>query len=154
MYNHAPKGYRCPFCQLASGVDLDQDHSLQSDIIYKNKSVMAFIARDQWSNNLGHVLIAPIKHYENIYDLPDDLIAKIHKLEKRVALAIKKAYKAGGVSSRQHNEVDGGQDVWHYHLAIFPRYKNDELYLNIYKRSWVSPKDRKRYALKLKKVLG
>jgi histidine triad (HIT) family protein len=76
MYNHAPKGYRCPFCQLASGVDLDQDHSLQSDIIYKNKSVMAFIARDQWSNNLGHVLIAPIKHYENIYDLPDDLIAK------------------------------------------------------------------------------
>ncbi len=153
MHNHAPKNYHCPFCQLATGIDFDQGHSLQSDIVYKNKSVIAFIARDQSSNNLGHVLIAPIKHYENIYDLPDDISAKIHQLEKRIAIAIKKAYKAGGTSSRQHNEVDGGQDVWHYHLAIFPRYKNDELYLNIYKRMRVAPEERKKYAAKIKKAL-
>jgi hypothetical protein len=44
MHNHAPKNYRCPFCQLASGIDLDQDHSVQSDIVYKDKAVIAFIA--------------------------------------------------------------------------------------------------------------
>ena len=153
MYNHAPKDYHCPFCQLATGIDLDLDHSLQSDIVYRDKSIIAFIARDEWPNNLGSVIIAPTKHYENIYDLPDNLIAKIHQLEKRVAIAIKKAYRASGISSRQHNEVDGGQDVWHYHLTIFPRYKNDELYLNIYKRTRVAPEERKKYAAKLKKML-
>jgi histidine triad (HIT) family protein len=153
MYNHAPKKYHCPFCQLGTGIDMDRDHSLQSDIVYKDKSIIAFIARDQWPNNLGHVLIVPIKHYENIYDLPDSMIAKIHILEKRIALAIKKAYKAAGVSSRQHNEPEGGQDVWHYHLAVFPRYKNDELYLNIYRRKRIPANKRKQYALKIKKAL-
>jgi len=153
MYNHAPKNYHCPFCQLATGVDLDRDHSLQSDVVYKDKSVIAFIARDQWPNNLGHVLIAPIKHYENIYDLPDNLIAKIHILEKHVAIAMRKVYRASGTSSRQHNEIDGGQDVWHYHLGVFPRYKNDELYLNIYNRKRIAPEERKKYAKKVKREL-
>ncbi|MBI4099210.1 HIT family protein, partial [Candidatus Parcubacteria bacterium] len=142
MYNHRPEGYHCPFCQLASGVDLDQEHSLQSDLVYKDEYVMAFIARDKWPNNPGHVLIAPVGHYENIYDLPDTLISKIHSLEKLIALGIKQEYRSDGVSSRQHNEPDGGQDVWHYHLAVFPRYKNDELYLNIYKRQRSDPQER------------
>ena len=33
-----------------------------------------------------------------------------------------------GVSTRQHNEPAGNQDVWHFHQHVFPRYKGDELY--------------------------
>lgn len=154
MYNHAPKNYHCPFCQLATGTDLDQRHSLQTDVVYQDKFIIVFIARDGWINNEGHVLIAPTKHYENIYELPDSLISKIHSMEKKIAIAMKKVYTSGGISSRQHNEPIGGQDVWHYHLAIFPRYKNDQLYININNRRFVEPEVRKRYARKLKNKLS
>lgn len=150
MYNHAPENYHCPFCQLASGVDLDQKHSMQTDIVYKDEDIIVFIARDGWPGNEGHALIAPAKHYENIYDLPDSLIPKIYGMEKRIAIAMKKAYNTGGISSRQHNEPIGGQDVWHYHLAVLPRYENDELYLNIYKRNFIDPKVREDFANRLK----
>ena len=32
------------------------------------------------------------------------------------------------MSTRQHNEPAGYQDVWHYHVHVFPRYAGDELY--------------------------
>lgn len=69
-------------------------------------------------------------------------------MEKEVALALKETYKCDGVSSRQHNEPCGGQDVWHYHLHVFPRYKDD----NFYKTDRVNskPQERVEYAQKIK----
>ena len=66
--------------------------------------------------------------YENIYVLPDSISAEIQRVGKLIALAFKEVYKCEGVSTRQHNEPAGNQDVWHYHLHVFPRYNNDNLY--------------------------
>jgi histidine triad (HIT) family protein len=153
MHNHAPTNYHCPFCQLITGVDLDQDHSVQTDIVYRDEDIVAFIARDCWPNNPGHVLICPIEHYENIYDLPERLLARIYTFEKPLALAIKNAYRAEGISSRQHNEPIGGQDVWHFHVAVFPRFKDDELYLNTYNRRRLPVDERKKYGEMLRAEL-
>jgi histidine triad (HIT) family protein len=54
-----------------------------------------------WKNNKGHVLIIPNEHYENIYELPPLISAKIHDFEKEIALAFKEVYKCDVVSSRQ-----------------------------------------------------
>ena len=129
MYNHAPKDYLCPFCLIANGTENENLHTRQAEIVYKDDFITAFIASGWWKNNKGHIIIIPNEHYENIYDLPDEISAKIHKLEKEISIGMKKIYKCDGVSSRQHNEPSGNQDVWHYHLHVFPRYKNDNLYL-------------------------
>jgi histidine triad (HIT) family protein len=89
---------------------------------------MAFVASHWWENNHGHVLVVPILHYENLYELPDDTGAAIFAMSRRIALALKRGYRCDGVSTRQHNEPAGYQDVWHYHLHVFPRYTNDRLY--------------------------
>src|SRR5690606_11711679 len=86
------------------------------------------VASHWWPNNPGHVIIIPNEHFENLYSLPDDALYEIHRIEKMVAQAFKESYRCDGVSSRQHNEPAGNQDVWHYHLHVFPRYKNDNLY--------------------------
>jgi histidine triad (HIT) family protein len=153
MYNHAPKKYFCPFCQLASGKDHKEVASRQRDIIYKDKNIMIFIASSWWPNNPGHVLIVPKKHYENIYDLPESLLIKIQKMGKKIVLVLKKTYNCSGTSFRQHNESDGGQDVWHYHLQVFPRYKNDRLYELDKERKDTIPSQRKPYVEKLRKYL-
>lgn len=81
-------------------------------------------------NNPGAVLVIPKKHYENIYDIPDELLAEVYKVVKRIAIAVRSAYDCEGTSTRQHNEPSGNQDVWHLHVHVFPRYKDDNLYMN------------------------
>jgi histidine triad (HIT) family protein len=75
--------------------------------------------------HFGHVLVVPNEHYENIYDLPAPVAAKIHECARVVALATKSAYRCDGVTLRQNNEPQGGQDVWHCHLHIYPRSEGD-----------------------------
>lgn len=150
MYSHQPKSYLCPLCQIAKGEPTEKG-SQEQDVIFRNKELTIFIAGKQWKNNLGHVIIIPNKHIENIYIMPEKIGHKIFDYSKKVALALKKAYKCDGVSARQHNEPAGNQDVWHYHQHIFPRYKGDNLYLNHQKSYWPSAKEKKRYADKLRR---
>lgn len=150
MYNHEPKEYTCPFCLIVTGVDNKHVYTNQNDVVYRDKQITVFIASHWWPNNKGHVIIVPNEHVENIFDLPDDLSAKIHSMERHVALALKKTYKCHGVSSRQHNEPAGDQDVWHYHLHIFPRYQGDQLYVNNLAKKLSDPKERNGYAEKLR----
>ena len=140
MYNHEPQNYKCPFCRIAKGIEDEFVYTKQTDIFYRDELVTAFISSHWWPNNKGHVIIVPNDHIENIYSLSDSLSDKIHTLEKKVAIALKETYQCDGVSSRQHNEPCGGQDVWHYHLSIFPRYKDDNLYI-LHSEKYLSTKE-------------
>jgi histidine triad (HIT) family protein len=148
VYNHESKGYVCPFCLIVEGVENEHLYTKQDDIVYKDDYVTAFIASGWWKNNKGHVIIITNKHIENIYDLPSELSYRIHDVEKKIALALKETYECDGVSTRQHNEPCGGQDVWHYHIHVFPRYKEDELYKTDRENS--KPEERVEYAKKIR----
>jgi histidine triad (HIT) family protein len=128
MYNHAPENYVCPFCLLIEGIKNEHVQSIQSDIVYHDNAVTAFIGSGQWKNNHGNTIIVPNEHFENIYDLPVHYAQDIHRAAKLLALTMKAVYACDGVSTRQHNEPSGSQDVWHYHLHITPRYMNDNYY--------------------------
>jgi len=128
MYNHAPENYVCPFCRLAKGEVVGQGKSGPQDIFYHDEWVTGLISLHHWPNNRGNAILIPNLHYENIYDLPDEVGGVLFALSKRVALAMKSAYGCTGISTRQHNEPDGNQDVWHFHLHVFPRYPGDHLY--------------------------
>lgn len=151
QYTHEPQGYVCPFCLLVKGIE-DEDNKLiqskQRDIVYKDEFVTALIATLWWPNNKGHVIIIPTKHYENIFDLPVEVAIRIHELAQKLSFALKECYKCDGISTRQHNEPGGSQDVWHYHLHVYPRYYNDNLYRTDGKLS--SPNERGIYAEKLR----
>lgn len=73
-------------------------------------------------------------------------------MTRRVALVFKATYRCDGVSTRQHNEPSGNQDVWHYHVHVFPRYRNDNLYGT--RRGDSTPEGRQPYAAKLRAFLA
>ncbi len=151
MYTHAPDNYHCPFCLLVQGIENPHVASVQSDIIYHNPAITAFISAGQYPNNLVSVIIVPNEHYENIYDLPVHYALDIHWLARLVALAMKAAFACDGISTRQHNEPAGNQDVWHYHLHVIPRYPDDRFYLT---SSAIMPvPERARYADLLRREL-
>jgi histidine triad (HIT) family protein len=65
---------------------------------------------------------------------------------------MKKVYTCDGVSTRQHNEPAGNQDVWHYHLHVTPRYENDNFYST--QRQLMVSSERAKHAEALKNSLS
>lgn len=153
MYSHAPKDYICPVCIGLSGVVSDKTLLLPQDVIYKDDLVTAFINSFWMKNNPGHVIVVPNDHFENIYDLPNDLGAHIHKISRKIAIAMKEAYGCDGITTLQNNEPAGGQHAFHYHFHIFPRYEGDSLHANMEDKQFADPAKRKEYADKLRTKL-
>lgn len=124
MISHAPDGYVCPFCRnLNEGVG-----DFPVEIIRRYPEVTVKLNPKWWPRNKGAVLVVPNRHYENVYELPVELGSPIQRAVRDAALAMKLAFECDGISTRQHNEPAGNQDVWHYHVHVFPRYEGDELY--------------------------
>lgn len=149
MYNHETDGYVCPFCRLLRGVETE--YNQQQDIVFQNEHVVAIIAPTWWVNNPGHVLVVPKKHVENLYDIDDITLTEVYKAVKKLAIAIRSTYGCDGVSTRQHNEPAGDQDVWHLHVHVYPRFEGDELYANHGQRTFADAARRLPYAEKLRK---
>lgn len=124
MFSHAPPSYRCPFCRNVRTGDAD----LPLEVVHRDDDVFVKVNPNWWPRNPGSVLVIPVDHHENVFDLPPELGTPIQRAVRAAAVAMKEAYGCDGVSTRQHNEPAGNQDVWHYHVHVFPRWHGDGLY--------------------------
>lgn len=122
---HAPPGYECPFCDIA---DMLPSHAPESAIVFVDTNVFALVPTHHYAGIKGNCLVVPRSHYENVLDIPDDLGTDFFRATRRLAHAMQNALGCEGISTRQHNGPAGNQDVWHFHLHVFPRYSNDGLY--------------------------
>ncbi len=107
----------CVLCRIATG-------DLPAAIVTRESDVFAFVT--PLSLNPGHTLIVPHRHVRDLYELPDELAQPVLSLAARVARAAKQAFNADGTTLRQHNEPAGGQEVFHFHLHVIPRFVGDE----------------------------
>ncbi len=153
MYNHAPQNYQCPICLGLQGIENNNTLIKQSDFIYKGKNVSALINSFYVKNNKGHIIVIPSDHFENIFDMPANILDEIMQTTKRISIALKKVYQCTGITILQNNEPDSGQHAFHYHLHIFPRYKDDNLYTNMLDKKLLDPKERFKYAEKLRRLI-
>jgi histidine triad (HIT) family protein len=128
---------------------------MHTDIVHHTPTVTAFLGAHQWPNNHGNVIVMPNEHFENIYDLPTHFALPLHELIKAIALALKTVYACEGISTRQHNEPAGNQDVWHYHVHVTPRYHDDGFYGGYTsQRTLMPPSERAKHAHKLRAYLA
>ncbi len=139
---------------MSKGIENEHTFTKQSDIVFKDDLVTAFVSPQWWPNNKGHVVIISNNHSENIFDISNSQLHAIYKAAKTIALALKQLYQCDGISTRQHNEPDGGQEVWHFHLHIFPRYAGDNFYITEQRKQFVSVEEREPYVKKLQEYFG
>ena len=76
--------------------------------------------------NAGHTLVVPRLHIRDLYELPSELAGPILGTAARIARAAKLAFAADGMTLRQHNEPAGGQEGFHFHLHVIPRFVGDD----------------------------
>ena len=111
---------KCVFCEIvAKRIDPELT-------VFEDQQVIAQISLGQKPGNHGHVLVIPKKHVQNIYELSDELNAPLMSALRLLARAIKKAFSAEGIHIRQNNEPASGQDVFHLHFHVIPRYQEDD----------------------------
>jgi len=108
----------CIFCKIAR-------KEASASVIYEDDVVIAFL--DIRPLNEGHTLVVPKRHYEYVYDVPDEEVAHLYKIAKKIALAVKKGVNAEGITIAQQNEIAAGQDVFHVHVHVIPRYEGQKL---------------------------
>src|SRR4030065_2150995 len=107
----------CIFCKIVR-------KQAPASVIYEDENVMAFL--DIRPLNEGHTLVIPKEHYETIFEIPQELIAYLHGIVKQVAIAVKKATKADGISIIQQNGKAANQEILHLHVHVVPRYAGQE----------------------------
>lgn len=108
----------CIFCRIAQ-------KQVPASLVYEDEKVLAFL--DIKPLNEGHTLVIPKEHYGTIFEIPQELIAYLHGIVKRVALAVEKATKADGISIIQQNGKAANQEISHLHVHVIPRYKRQKL---------------------------
>jgi histidine triad (HIT) family protein len=141
----------CPFCELAAGRETEAN--ALSDVISRDELTTAFVSPKWWEASPGHVIVVPNEHVQDVYAMPDALLGAVYRTARRIAAAMKLAYGCEGTSMRQHNEAGGGQDVWHFHVHVFPRRAGDRLYERNDETRWTAPEEREPLAERLRSAL-
>lgn len=106
----------CIFCKLANGV-------FPTNLIYEDDDFSVIL--DNGPATKGHALILPKEHYANIYEMPEELLAKAIVLAKKMAVSMTEKLSCDGFNIVQNNGETAGQTVFHFHIHLIPRYKND-----------------------------
>ena len=105
----------CVFCKIAA-------KEAPAHVVYEDDKVIAFMSIQPI--NVGHALVVPKKHYENIYEIPEEDVAYLYKIVKKIAHAVNKAVNAEGIRVVQNNGEAAGQVIFHMHVHIIPMNKD------------------------------
>ncbi|MBN1357770.1 HIT family protein [Candidatus Bathyarchaeota archaeon] len=101
----------CIFCKIVR-------EEAPANVVYEDEKVIAFMSIQPI--NVGHTLVVPKKHHENIYEIPEDEVAYLYRIVKKLAHAVKKAVNPEGIRIIQNNGAAAGQVIFHLHVHIIP----------------------------------
>ena len=106
----------CIFCKIAAG-------EIPSATLYEDEDFRVILDIEPASK--GHALILPKDHYTDLYELPDELAAKVFVLARKMVTALRDVLECDGYNVVQNNGEVAGQTVFHFHMHLIPRYKGD-----------------------------
>lgn len=106
----------CIFCKIANG-------EIPSTTLYEDEDFRVIL--DMGPATRGHALLLPKEHYADLFELEDETAAKALKTAKKIGAKMKKALHADGLNVVQNNGEAAGQTVFHFHMHLIPRYKDD-----------------------------
>ena len=121
----------CVFCDIVSG-------KAPSSKVYRDDHVIAFL--DIQPINPGHLMIVPIAHVPDLAALREEDGRQLFAVAQRVTSAL---YRSGlrceGVNFFLADGDVAGQEVFHVHLHLIPRYRRDGFGLKLPRRYYRRP---------------
>ncbi len=93
-------------------------------MVFRDRQVIVLL--DPYPVTRGHTLIIPVRHCEDIFDIPEELLLRITALAKRLCISYEKSLGMQGVSIGVLNHREKNPAYRHFHLHVIPRYDKDD----------------------------
>ena len=107
----------CIFCELLAG-------RAEATFLYRDAVCAAFM--DIQPVNAGHVLVIPVRHAADLSTTSPGEWSQVSDLARRIAAALRASdLKCEGVNLFLADGVSAGQEVFHCHLHVIPRFAGD-----------------------------
>ena len=106
----------CAFCAIASGAD--------AEVVHSDDRILAFLDRAPLIK--GHVLVITRAHIETFDAVPDELIAPLFGVVRRISASFPRALGSDGSFTAINTRVS--QSVPHVHVHVVPRTEGDGLF--------------------------
>jgi histidine triad (HIT) family protein len=107
----------CIFCEIIAS-------RAEASIVFRDEICTAFM--DIRPVNPGHTLVVPNRHAANLAELDEESGGRIFQVGQRVARALRRSgLRCEGVNLFLADGEAAGQEVFHVHLHVFPRYRGD-----------------------------
>jgi histidine triad (HIT) family protein len=110
----------CIFCQIVN-------KEIPVKIVLENDLALAFL--DIKPSNPGHCLVIPKKHFSSLEEIDLDYLYAVIKMVKEVGRKIKDNLGVEGYNIMLNNGSVAGQEIFHLHWHIIPRFLDDNLKL-------------------------
>jgi histidine triad (HIT) family protein len=110
----------CIFCKIVAG-------ELPAQRVDEDEHTIAFMDLSPWTR--GHALVIPRAHSSNLYEIPEDDLARTGAAAKRLARRMKDRLGCDGINLINSCEPAAWQTVFHFHIHVIPRYEDDPLEL-------------------------
>lgn len=107
----------CIFCQVVAG-------QAPASVVHRDALCAAFM--DLQPVNPGHLLVAPLVHAADLAALDADTGAHLMRVAQRLAAAVRQSgVRCEGVDLLLADGEAAGQEVFHVHLHVIPRFHGD-----------------------------
>jgi histidine triad (HIT) family protein len=107
----------CIFCRILTG-------GLPASVVYRDDHAAAFL--DIRPVNEGHLLVVPTRHADYLADLDPAVGGHLFAVAQRAAGALRASgVRCEGVNLHLADGEAAGQEVFHVHLHVIPRFRGD-----------------------------
>jgi histidine triad (HIT) family protein len=139
----------CVFCKIVDG-------EVPARFLYGDERVVSFL--DIAPATAGHALVVPRAHWRDLWEIDDVELAAVSVTARKVAAALRDVLAAPGMWLHQVSGEAAGQDVFHYHVHLIPRYEGDTVQLGWGEAPWNPPElsesDLDAMATRIREALG
>lgn len=105
----------CIFCAIVAG-------EAPSAPIAETETTFAFMDIQPASD--GHLLVIPKRHNTDLLDIPAQDLAEVAFESQRIARSVVEVWGADGVNLLNCCGADAWQSVFHFHMHVIPRYRD------------------------------
>lgn len=107
----------CVFCDIVKG-------KAAASVVYADRQVMAFM--DIRPVNAGHLLVVPVDHARYLADLESETGGHMFRAGMSLAGAVRRSgVRCDGVDLFLADGEAAGQEIFHVHLHVIPRFWGD-----------------------------
>lgn len=111
-------GGDCTFCRIVR-------RELPAEILYETKRAIAIL--DINPIHYGHALVIPKAHCQDFLSVPAEDLSELTSVAQIVARAMVSGLSLEGFNVFSNNGSVAGQSVFHFHLHVTPRYRDDNI---------------------------